>query len=252
MASGTACSRVRGVATLCRRPAPGPPLAGAFLSLSTPSSLAFAGQPGQSEQGRSANASKGSPIEGPLYKLRGPAFREEPQAQRPHCGPGMRGGLAMDLSVLLPAQHTSPSPAQRSSSAAWPLGSTPGGEQTASEASALDPHQCPSHQTTSPPSPGNFLRSLHVPDLCPRSVLRGQFVPLALSSGTSGACVIRNEYDNVAADRQSAPRSPFDLPRSHQPASRSPPGLSGGLAVMGAAPDPRPALTSSANPAPPP
>ena len=145
----------------------------------------------------------------------------------------------MDLSVLLPAQHTSPSPAQRSSSAAWPLGSTPGGEQTASEASALDPHRCPSHQTTSPPSPGNFLRSLHVPDLCPRSVLRGQFVPLALSSGTSGACVIRNEYDNVAADRQSAPRSPFDLPRSHQPASRSPPGLSGGLAVMGSCPGPQ-------------
>lgn len=74
--------------------------------------------------------------------------------------------------------------------ATWLLSFMPGREQSVSGTSALDPHQCPSHQATSSPSPGNFLWSLHLPDLCPRYDLREQFVSLALSSRTPGACII--------------------------------------------------------------
>ncbi|KAF6114602.1 hypothetical protein HJG60_010567 [Phyllostomus discolor] len=64
-------------------------------------------------------------------------------------GPVGSAVCAAQLTVLAQVPHT-----------AQPLSFSPGGEQTVSEASALDPHQCPSHQAPSSPSPENFLCSL--------------------------------------------------------------------------------------------
>lgn len=87
------------------------------------------------------------------------------------------------------------------------------------------------------------------PYLCPRYVLREQSLSpspsppalqvLALSDKRKEG---ETESDNTAAERHSAPRFHFDLPQSRQPASRCPPGLSGGLAFVGVALDPRPSL----------